>query len=113
MKRRFGTLSSTGCHVIPLWQFRPYYPEEMVRSRTRSRRDVSVPTPYQEARDELFQHIMQCGVVGCHPDDQKEWFDNTLTYFTERYPELGQKELKELRTLGERFAQPPKSATAV
>lgn len=85
----------------------------MVKTRTRSRRDVSVPSPYQEARDELFQQIMQCGVVGCYPEDQKEWFDNTLLYFTDRYPELSQKELKELRTLGERFAQPPKSAKAV
>ena len=56
---------------------------------------------------------MQCGVVGCHPDDQKEWFDNTLAYVAERYPELKPNELKELRTLGERFAQPPKSQAAV
>ena len=46
----------------------------------RPRRDASVPSPYQEARDELFQHIMQCGVIGCHPVDQKEWFDATLQY---------------------------------
>ena len=85
----------------------------MVKSKLRPRRDAAVPTPYQEARDELFQHIMQCGVVGCHPDDQKEWFDATMTYFAERFPELKQNELKELRTLGERFAQPPKSAAAV
>lgn len=99
--------------MIPCGQCRQFHPEEMVKTRTRSRRDVSVPSPYQEARDELFQQIMQCGVVGCYPEDQKEWFDNTLLYFTDRYPELSQKELKELRTLGERFAQPPKSAKAV
>lgn len=76
----------------------------------RPRRDASVPSPYQEARDELFQHIMQCGVIGCHPEDQKEWFDATLQYLTDRYPELRATELAELRTLGERFAQPAKKA---
>ena len=68
-----------------------------------------VNSPYQEARDELFQQIMQCGVIGCHPDDQKEWFDNTLQYLATRYSELKPTEVVELRTLGERFAQPPKS----
>ena len=68
-----------------------------------------VNSPYQEARDELFQQIMQCGVIGCHADDQKEWFDNTLQYLAGRYPELKPTEVTELRTLGERLAQPPKS----
>ena len=82
----------------------------MAKQKLRQRRDVAAPTAYQEARDELFQHIMQCGVVGCHPVDQKEWFDNTITYLTDRYPELNANQMKELRTLGERFAQPPKKA---
>jgi len=81
----------------------------MAKPKLRPRRDVMVNSPYQEARDELFQQIMQCGVIGCHPDDQKEWFDNTLQYLAGRYPELKPTEVTELRTLGERFAQPPKS----
>jgi len=84
----------------------------MAKSKLRPRRDVTTASPYQEARDELFQHIMQCGVIGCHPDDQKEWFDATLQYLTDRYPELRATELAELRTLGERFAQPAKKAEA-
>jgi len=84
----------------------------MAKIKPRPRRDVTVASPYQEARDELFQHIMQCGVIGCHPDDQKEWFDATLQYLTDRYPELRAAELTELRTLGERFAQPAKKAEA-
>jgi hypothetical protein len=40
-------------------------------------------------------------------DDQKEWFD-TLRYLATRYSEPAE-EVVELRTLGERFAQPPKS----
>ena len=74
----------------------------------RGRRDVAVPTPFEEARDELFQHIMSCGVIGSDPEHQVEWFDATMAYLTDRYPELQAEKLKELRTLGERFAQPPK-----
>ena len=81
----------------------------MAKPKLRPRRDVVVNSPYQEARDELFQHIMQCGVVGCHPDDQKEWFDATITYLSGRFPELKPNEVSDLRTLGERFAQPPKA----
>lgn len=81
----------------------------MAKPKLRPRRDVTVSSPYQEARDELFQQIMQCGVIGCHPEDQKEWFDNTIQYLAGRYPELKATEVNELRTLGERFAQPPKS----
>lgn len=81
----------------------------MAKPKLRPRRDVQVTSPYQEARDELFQHIMQCGVVGCHPDDQKEWFDNTISYLSGRFPELKPNEVTDLRTLGERFAQPPKA----
>jgi hypothetical protein len=86
-------------------------PEEMTKLKQRPRRDVTIPSPYEEARDEMFQHIMQCGVIGAHPDDQKEWFDNTMQYMTTRYPELGASQLTDLRTLGERFAQPLKAKT--
>ena len=83
----------------------------MVKPKLRPRRDATVASPYQEARDELFQQIMQCGVIGCHADDQKEWFDSTLGYLAGRYSELKPGELTELRTLGERFAQPTKKQT--
>jgi len=66
-------------------------------------------SPLDEARDELFQHIMKCGVIGSAPEDQAEWFDATMAYFTERFPELSKLELVQLRTLGERFAKPMKT----
>ena len=69
----------------------------------------SVPSPFEEARDELFQHIMTCGVIGSDTEHQKEWFDETMKYLVERYPELHESESSELRKLGERFAQPPKA----
>jgi hypothetical protein len=67
------------------------------------------PAPFDQARDELFQHIMTCGVVGADSEHQHEWFDETMKYFAVRYPELGEQQVKELRKLGERFAQPPKA----
>lgn len=67
-------------------------------------------TPLDESRDELFQHIMRCGVIGATPEHQQEWFDATMTYFEERYPELSKLEFVQLRTLGERFAKPMKSS---
>ena len=78
-------------------------------NRNRQTRPAAAPTPFEEARDEMFQHIMQCGVVGAEPGDQTSWFDETTRYLQERYPELSDTEIKQLRTLGERFAQPPKA----
>ena len=70
---------------------------------------ATAPSPFDQARDELFQHIMRCGVVGSEAEHMKEWFDETLKYFVERYPELAESERSDLRKLGERFAQPPKA----
>jgi hypothetical protein len=80
----------------------------MAKQKTK-RRDVAVPSPFEEARDELFQQIMQCGVIGAAPDHQAEWFRETFAYLADRYHELSPAQLTELRTLGERFVQPPKS----
>jgi len=79
----------------------------MAKNRARRRPDVTAPTPFEEARDELFQHIMRCGVVGADPAHQEEWFNETMVYFSDRYPELAKQQLDELRTLGERFSRPP------
>ncbi|HJQ53287.1 MAG TPA: hypothetical protein VJ825_05505 [Gemmatimonadaceae bacterium] len=86
----------------------------MNNTKNRFRKEpVRAATPFEEARDELFQQIMRCGVVGAAPEDQKDWFDNTMEYLTERYHELATGQLDELRVLGERFAQPPKERKAV
>jgi hypothetical protein len=79
----------------------------MAKQKNRNR-TPAVPTPFEEARDELFQHIMRCGVVEAAPEHQEEWFAETMSYMTERFPELSTDQLGELRKLGERFAQPPK-----
>ena len=69
------------------------------------------PSPFEQARDELFQHIMRCGVVGADPGHVEEWFAETIKYMTERFPELSEQQIGELQTLGKRFAQPPKART--
>ena len=86
----------------------------MNTTRNRFRKEpVRVVSPFEEARDELFQQIMRCGVIGAEAEDQKQWFDNTMEYLTERYHELAPSEIEQLRVLGERFAQPPKARKAV
>ncbi len=73
------------------------------------RRDVAAPTPFELARDELMQQIIRCGVLDATPEHQGEWFDDTMRYLAERYPELSEEQLSEVRTLGQRFCEPPKS----
>lgn len=80
----------------------------MAKQQKRATKAPATPSPFEEARDELFQHIMRCGVVGSEPEHQTEWFNDTMTYMTDRYPELNAEQINELRKLGERFAQPPK-----
>ena len=67
------------------------------------------PSPFEQARDELFQHIMRCGVVGADAEHVEEWFAETIKYLSERFPELNEQQIMELRTLGLRFSQPPKA----
>jgi hypothetical protein len=81
--------------------------------KNRQRREVTPPTPFDQARDELFQQIMRCEVIGAAPEHQGEWFTETMAYFADRYPELKPADIKDLRVLGERFVQPPKRATEV
>jgi hypothetical protein len=85
--------------------------EFMAKQKARRRREVAEPTVFEQARDEMFQHVMRCGVIGAEPMHQVEWFDETMRYLGERYHELSDSELKDLRTLGERFAGPPKAKT--
>jgi len=80
----------------------------MAKQQKRTTKAPATASPFEEARDELFQHIMRCGVVGSAAEDQSDWFNETMAYMTERYPELPAEQIQELRKLGERFAQPPK-----
>jgi hypothetical protein len=88
-------------------------PDEMSRQKSRGRPSTAAPSPFDQARDELFQHVMRCGVIGSAPEHQAEWFDETMKYLADRYHELSKQQVTDLRTLGERFAAPTaKPATA-
>jgi hypothetical protein len=65
-----------------------------------------MPTALDQARDELFSHILRCGVLEAAPEHQKEWIDDTMQYIADRYTDLKEAELAQVRILGERFCQP-------
>src|SRR5688572_23490244 len=64
------------------------------------------PTVLDQARDELFSHILRCGVLEADAEHQKEWFDDTMDYLSERYESLADEELSGLRRLGEQYCRP-------
>jgi len=65
-----------------------------------------VPTVFEQARDELFSHILRCGVLEASAEHQKEWFDDTMLYLADRYEDLTEQELGQVRVLGERYCRP-------
>ncbi|MDX2193391.1 MAG: hypothetical protein NW201_08545 [Gemmatimonadales bacterium] len=80
-------------------------------------RETAPAGVFEQARDELFSHILRCGVIEALPEHQKEWFDDTMQYLEERYEELGEEGLQTLRTLGENYCRPvqrraPEATTA-
>src|SRR6266550_734106 len=54
----------------------------MAKKRAEPRR-MSTPTPFEQARDELFSHILRCGVLEATAEHQKEWFDDTMLYLAD------------------------------
>ena len=69
-------------------------------------RKYSIPTSFEQARDELFSHVLRCGVLEASQEHQKEWFDDTLLYLADRFADPTETELNELRVLGERYCRP-------
>ena len=66
----------------------------------------AISSPFDQARDELFSHILRCGVLEADPEHQKDWIDDTMQYLAERYPDLAEEQLTQVRLLGERFCRP-------
>ena len=75
-------------------------------TKKKTRRTPSTPPVFDQARDEMFGHILRCGVLESLPEHQKEWFEDTMQYLSERYDVLTPEELGQLRVLGERYCQP-------
>jgi hypothetical protein len=75
----------------------------MSKKKTRNTPEAAA---FAQARDELFSHILRCGVIDALPEHQKDWFDDTMGYVSDRYEDLSKEELAQLRSLGERYCQP-------
>ena len=75
----------------------------MIKKKIRQDPDA---VSFAQARDELFSHVLRCGVIDALPEHQKDWFDDTMLYLADRYENLTEDELSQLRVLGERFCQP-------
>lgn len=75
-------------------------------SKAKKPRKQYIPTTFEQARDELFSHILRCGVLEAAEEHRKDWFDDTMEYLAERYESLSAAEVQELRTLGERYCRP-------
>ena len=75
-------------------------------TKKKIRQAPETPISFNQARDEMFSHILRCGVLEAAPEHQKDWFDDTMQYLAERFEDLNPEELGTLRTLGERYCQP-------
>ncbi len=64
------------------------------------------PTVFDKARDELLSQIKHCGVLQATEDQRDKWFQETMAYLAERYPDATQKELEDLEQVGRRYCQP-------
>jgi hypothetical protein len=82
----------------------------MTKSKIRS---IPEAASFAQARDELFSHILRCGVIEALPEHQKDWFDDTMGYVADRYEDLTKEELAQLRVLGERYCQPVRRVETV
>lgn len=78
----------------------------MARKKAQPRQQSMNPSSFDQARDELFSHILRCGVIEAEPEHQKDWFDDTMQYIAERYADLPEESFGQIRLLGERYCQP-------
>lgn len=69
------------------------------------RREIA-ENSFDQARNELFSHILRCGVLEADLEQQSEWFDDTMDYLADRYEYLSEEELAELRNLGQQYCRP-------
>jgi hypothetical protein len=78
----------------------------MTKKTTRRAPAATPPSSFDQARDEMFSHILRCGVIEALPEHQKDWFDDTMQYIADRYEDLADEQVGQLRQLGERYCQP-------
>jgi hypothetical protein len=45
----------------------------MGKQKTYKQSAPAAASPFDQARDELFSHILRCGVLDADPEHQKDW----------------------------------------
>ena len=77
----------------------------MLQAKPRKRPETP-PSGLEQARDELFSHILRCGVLEASEEHQKDWLNDTMEYLADRYDTLTDDELSDVRRLGEQYCRP-------
>ncbi len=67
---------------------------------------------YEEARDELFSHLLKSRVADAEPARRRAWLAETLAYLQLRYPHLPDTRLRHLEEAAERFLRTQVARTA-
>jgi hypothetical protein len=71
--------------------------------RHESKRPDHASRLYDEARDELFSHLLKSRVSEAEPERQRVWLADTLAYLQLRYQTLPDARLRHLEEAAERF----------
>lgn len=71
--------------------------------RHESRRADQASRLYEEARDELFSHMLRSRIADAEPARQRAWLGETLTYLRHRYDRLPDSRHRHLAEAAERF----------
>jgi len=77
-----------------------------------SKRSDQASRLYEEARDELFSHLLKSRIVDAEPERQRAWVTDTLDYLRLRYPALPENRLQHLTQAAERFLRTQSGALA-
>jgi hypothetical protein len=77
-----------------------------------SKRPDQASRLYEEARDELFSHLLKSRIADAEPERQRVWVTDTLDYLRLRYPALPESRLEHLTQAAERFLRTQSGALA-
>ncbi len=80
--------------------------------RHQPRRNDPASRLYEEARDELFSHLLKSHIADAEPARRRAWLADTLEYLRARYPRLPDTRLGHLEEAAERFLRTQIARTA-
>ncbi|HEX9054611.1 MAG TPA: hypothetical protein VF830_06870 [Gemmatimonadales bacterium] len=71
--------------------------------RHEARRTDQASRLYEEARDELFSHLLKSRIADAEPARRRAWLTETLAYLEIRYPRLPSTRFRHLEEAAERL----------